>query len=243
MGTLSGNATVIQNDDLVCIADRTDALRDDDLGGVGTLVVQSLAEQAVCPVVQRGEGIVKNEYLRFSCNGSCNGKPLFLPAGEVASALCDVGLVSPVFFFYKIRCLSYGNGGFDILVGNRSVSVIAISDVGRNVTGKQDYFLGDVTDLVPQISLTVVLYIEPVYENGAVCGIVKTGDQVDYRTFSAAGGADKGNGLAFFCFKADVFYNIGCRIWIAEGNILKLDLAAERMLCRLGGKIDCRTGV
>ncbi len=81
--------SVIQYNDLICIQDRTDSLCDDDRCSIFCMLFQCFTQCTVCLEIQSGKAVVKNKYLRFLGDRSCNGKPLLLSTGYVGSALSD----------------------------------------------------------------------------------------------------------------------------------------------------------
>ena len=92
MGAVSGNAAVVQDQDLVGVLYGRDALGDDDDGGILQIGGEGLADGGLCGAVHSGGGVVQNEHRRLSQHGPGNAQPLFLSAGDVGAALGKHGV-------------------------------------------------------------------------------------------------------------------------------------------------------
>ena len=110
--------TLVHNDDLICIKNCVDPLRHDDDGTIAHFLFQSLSQHLIRLEVQRREAVVEQINSRFFHQRPCNGKPLFLSAGHIGSALRNF-LVQTIFFrldkFHCLRCFR----SFDHLVVRR----------------------------------------------------------------------------------------------------------------------------
>ena len=95
MGAQSGDVVVLQDDNLVGVLDRADALGDDDDGGILQILVEGFADIGLGGRVHGGGGVVQNEHRRFAEHGPRNAQPLLLPAGDVDAPLFQPG-VEPV---------------------------------------------------------------------------------------------------------------------------------------------------
>ena len=84
----------VEHDYLVCVAYRADALRDDYFCRSAELPVQLRAERRVGLVVERGERVVKDQYLRIPRQRAGDREPLLLAAGDVAPELGDAVLLA-----------------------------------------------------------------------------------------------------------------------------------------------------
>ena len=78
---------------LVCVLDRGCALRDNYLGRLRDVLLESGSYLGVGLGVYRAGGVVENEYLRLFEQRSCYAKTLFLSARDVGSSLLYVGVV------------------------------------------------------------------------------------------------------------------------------------------------------
>ncbi len=85
---------VVQNDDLVRVHNGADALRDDHSCGVGKLLRDAGSDGLVGLVVECREGVVKNQDLGLGGDRSRDTQTLLLTAGEVGTALRDLGIIA-----------------------------------------------------------------------------------------------------------------------------------------------------
>ena len=83
MSTKLLDVTILHVDDHIRIYDRADALGNDQTGSILHFGLQCLAKFPVCLIVQSGEGIIEDIYLRVAGNGTGDGETLLLIAGEV----------------------------------------------------------------------------------------------------------------------------------------------------------------
>ena len=84
---------LIHHKDTVGIHGRGDALCDDDLRRVPDFLVQRASQLLLRQEIQRGEAVVKDIDGRLLDDGSGDGQPLLLPAGEVFARLPDLCLL------------------------------------------------------------------------------------------------------------------------------------------------------
>ena len=103
------NRALVEDDDAVGIADRADALGNDELRRLAAGLAQALAQNAVGAEVQRREGIVKNQNFRLATDRAGDREPLLLAAGEIRAALRDVAIRSVRLLADKFRRLRDGN--------------------------------------------------------------------------------------------------------------------------------------
>ena len=79
--------SVIQDNDLVCIQDRTDTLCNNDRCRIFCMCFECFTQSTVGLEIQCRKAVVKNKYLRFLGDCPCYGKTLFLTTGYVGSSL------------------------------------------------------------------------------------------------------------------------------------------------------------
>ena len=91
-GTDIVDLAVVEDDDAVGILDGGDFLGDDDLGHMRKLGFQVFLEPVFRHAVESGEGVVEDENLRIAENGSGDTDSLSLSAGDVVSALGNIGV-------------------------------------------------------------------------------------------------------------------------------------------------------
>src|SRR5699024_4804261 len=83
-----------QNNDPVGILHRGHTLGNDNLGGVGNLLQEGLANHGVGTGIHGGGGIVENQNLGLFQQCTGDTKTLTLAAGDVGAALLNVGVVA-----------------------------------------------------------------------------------------------------------------------------------------------------
>ncbi len=93
LGCHGRHMTVIQHDDLVGVADGTDPLSDNDLGGAGDPPGRP-ADFGIGGGVHGAGAVVQDENLRLLQDGTGDAEPLFLATGDVDAALAQVSFQS-----------------------------------------------------------------------------------------------------------------------------------------------------
>ena len=120
-------------------------------------------------VVQRGEGVVKDEDFRVARHCAGNGQTLLLPAGEVRAALRDRAGIPDLRGFDKFRRLRDGNRLAD---GSARRVVLAVADVAADRAGEQERLLRHKADLAAQGVLRVVTHVHAVYQHLPACCVI-----------------------------------------------------------------------
>ena len=85
MGAAFGDAAVVQDDDLVGVVNRGQAVRNDQAGGV--CAEDGLLDGALGFVVQSGGGLIEDEHLRATQERASQGEALLLTAGKAVACL------------------------------------------------------------------------------------------------------------------------------------------------------------
>ena len=138
MSSAAHYPSVIDNKDAICVPYSAYSLSYDDAGGSRALLSQRASQGTVRFIVQRRERIVKNIYFRFLCYCSGNRKALLLTAGEVASALSHIAVITAVFSFNEL-CRLCDTGSLPyITVGYSGYSV---ADIAFYSPGEQECLL------------------------------------------------------------------------------------------------------
>ena len=140
MGTDSGDLSFLQDHNPVRVLNGTDSLGDDQAGSSFQVRGKAFPQSGIRPVIQGGEGIVKNEDFRFPGNGPGNGQALFLSAGQVCTALGDIGVIFSRKLFDEIRGLGNIQGSFPVFFRDGTAG-IAEGQVFLYRSGKEDCFL------------------------------------------------------------------------------------------------------
>lgn len=87
------DATVVHDENHVGFLHRGHTLGDDDLRGVGNLMMECGTNQLIGFGVDRGCGIVEDQDFRLFQQRTRNAQTLALAAGNVGTALFDVRIV------------------------------------------------------------------------------------------------------------------------------------------------------
>ena len=94
--------TIVQNDDLICIHDGGCTLRYEEYGRVIRLLLDGFPECGICCIVKSGRTVIKDQDFRLLHKRTCNRQSLFLPTGQILTALVQHKLDTALFLLYKI---------------------------------------------------------------------------------------------------------------------------------------------
>ena len=170
-------------------------------------------------VIQRGSRFVQNNYRRIFDESTGNRNPLFLPAGKQDAAFADFRIQT---FVQRIDKLIKAGAFYGI--GNlfaRSI-FLAEKDIIANRTAEKEIILKDDGNFIPQRIDIQLADVYAVYHYLAAGYVIESGQQIDQRGFTAAGIADKSNGLADFYFQVNVVEH-GFAFDIREADIFVFD--------------------
>ena len=209
-----------QNHDFIRVLYGADALGHNELCGVVKFIFQGPSQLSVCFIVQSGEGVVKNQNLRFSGQRAGDGYSLLLAAGQIASA--DLDLFAQLFrhTLHKFGSLGDVQGLPCVLFRHGGVALAEIH-VFLHGAGEQHGLLCHIAQFIVQGFEAVFPDILAVQEHLALCGVKEAGGQADKRGLAAAGGADKGHGLSPPGLKADILQHGVAAVRVLEGHIAK----------------------
>ena len=184
---------VVDDDNLVGLGDRRNALRHNDHRRVRGDLAQRGADPRVGVDVERGERVVEQVDRRPADHRARDRQPLPLPAGEVDAALRDPHL-QPV------------GVGADEVVGRRHPQRLphlvvgrvglAVAQVVGDRAGEQVAPLRHQADRRPQLLGVVVADVDAVDEHRAAGDVVQPADQRDQRRLARTGRPDDGRGGA-----------------------------------------------
>lgn len=88
------NAVLAQNEDAVGVLDGRQAVGNRQRCAALRQFVQALADQNLALVVQGARGLVQQQNARVLQKYAGNGEALLLPAGELDTALTDIGVIA-----------------------------------------------------------------------------------------------------------------------------------------------------
>ena len=201
MGSPAHDGPFFQNEDLIRMADGVDPLSHDQNGSPRNLVCQSLTESPIGFKIQGGKAVIEKEEPGMDGQGPGYGQPLPLASGNISPSLGDRIFHQKGLFLDEIQGLCQAGSPLQVF---RADPRIAKADVAPHGSGKEDRLLRYQSQLAAEFLLRKLLNIHSVQQDFPFRYIVKTGDQVDDRRLSAAGGSDEGGGLPRFCGETDI---------------------------------------
>ena len=183
MGSGRGDLSVVKDQDQVRILHRRHALGDDDLGGLGDEAAESRPDERVGVGVHRAGGVVKDQDLRLLQKRPRDAEALALTAGDIGSALFDVGVIALREALDKLVRLGKpaGFGNFPV----RCVG-IAPAQVFQNGSGEEHVLLQHHGHRVAQALQVVLAHIAAADPDAALRHIVKPRDQLNQGGLSGA---------------------------------------------------------
>ena len=227
MRSHADDLAAVENEDLFGVADRADALGDDDLRHIMQLPVQTLAQLRVRPVIERRERIVKDQNFRLSRQRAGDGKALLLPAGHVAAELLDLVVRALRQLIHKLLCLRKRNGALKVFAV-ASGSALAEEYVVAHRSREENGLLRDIAELIVERIEGIVLHVHAVDEHRALRRVVKAGDELDERCLAAAGRADDRERFAAVYLEINVRQRVSGGVGVAERNVSELHRSGLR---------------
>ena len=226
------DAAALHDDDAIGILHGANALGDDELGRVGQIARQALADLGVGLGVDGARGVVQDQDLGATQQGTRDAKALLLAAGNVGSALLNPGVVALGKAVDKLVGAGQMCGLADFLVGGVRVAPAQILGDGA---AKQHVFLQHHGYLVAQRVQIVVAYVHAADAHGALGDIVQAGDQVHERRLGRAGAADNTDGLAAFNMQVDIVERLAAgMLGVLKAHVVKVDGAVGNLEHGLG---------
>ena len=119
----------VQDDNVVCMEDGADSLRNNHNGSILCFRDQCFSQRRICFEIESRKAIVKNIKFRLLHQGTGDGKTLFLSSRKVRAALRHKGFQFIRQCLNKILCLCNGQGVPELIVCCFRISV---SQVFRN---------------------------------------------------------------------------------------------------------------
>ena len=147
MGTEFDDASAVQDGNAVGVADRGDAMRDEDGGAAAHDIAQMVQDLVFGMRIDAGESIVEDQDSRIADEGAGDCGALLLASGKGDAALTDHRLVA----FGKALDVGGDVGGFggvvDLLVGG---GVDSQGNVVTDAIAKQKRLLRDEADTLAE---------------------------------------------------------------------------------------------
>ena len=187
------DAAAVHHDDAVGILHGSDALRNDDLGGLGNELTEPLADQGVGLGVHRAGGVVQDQHFGLFQQRAGNAQALLLAAGYVGAALLDPGVVLVGELLDEFVGLRQFAGLHHLSVGGVRV---APAQVVFDRAGEQHVFLQHDGDIVAQRFQVVPAHVHAAYLDAAFGHVVQAGDQLHQRGLGGTRAAQNADQLA-----------------------------------------------
>ena len=219
MGSDAANRAVIQHDNLIRILYGRDTLGNDNLGGIGNLLPESLPDHGVRMGIHRAGGIVQNQDSRLLQQGSGNTETLLLSAGHIAAALLNPGVILLREALDKFIGAGQLTDADQLLIAG---VLIAPAQVFLDGAGKQHVLLKHHGHLIPEGIQVVIPDVDAAYPDASSCYVIQSGDQLYQCRLGASGAAQDPYSLAGFDFQIDMIQiQITLIVPIAEGYVVK----------------------
>ena len=175
MGAAGVYSAVIHYNDLVGVHHRADALGNNDFCGIGDFLTEGLADQGISLGIHGTGAVVQNKDLRLAQDRTGNAQALLLPAGNIGTALLDIGIIPIGEGADKVIGLRQTTGVYQLLVGRIGV---APAQVLLYRPAEQGILLQYHRHIVPQCLQVIVPHIHAAYLYTAASHIVQTGDEL-----------------------------------------------------------------
>ena len=224
MRALLDDAALVHDEDQVGMADGGQAVRDEEGGAPAQQALDGVLDELLGAGVDGAGGLVQHEDARIAQHGAGEGDQLLFAGGEAVAALADVGEVAAVELVYDGVGGDGLGGGADLLVGGVQA---AVADVVHDRAGEEVRVLQHIADGGVQPQLGALAVVAPVDEDAAGRGLKEAAGEIDERGLARAGLADDGDGGAGGDLQVEVGEHVLLAVGIAEGDVLKLDVAAD----------------
>ena len=223
MAAALDDAPVIQHHDGVGIADRGQAVRDDEHRAPPHERIHALLHDALRAGVDGGGGLVQNHHGRVGHGRARDGDQLSLALAQSAAVAGEHGLVA-------VGQHADEGVGIDELGGTDAVLVrgveLSVAQVFHHRTGKEVDILQNHAQRAAQVALADFVDIDAVIADLAVGDVVEAVEQVGDGGFARARRAHEGDLLTRLRVEGDVVQN-GLVRHIAEIHVIQHDIALE----------------
>src|SRR5688500_14461152 len=224
VGALLYHLAVLQHDDQVGVADRREAVRDDERGPAGEQLAQRPLDAALGPDVDRRRRLVEDQDPRVRKERASEGDELSLAEREARAALLEVRLVAVLEPHDEVMGTDGLRGGDDLL-GARVR--LAEGDVVADGAGEQEALLWDDPELATERLLRDGRRVDSVDRDPPLRGVVEAGEQLGDRRLPRAGVAHERDGRAGRDVEVDLVQHLRTGP-VREAHALELDAALDR---------------
>lgn len=218
MSSGADSLSAVENDYSVRVADGADSLGNDYFCRFGKLFCKSFAQSRVGAVVESGERVVRDQYLRLSCKCAAIERRCFCPPEtflpswaiswsappsslETNSSDCDSERAEERVFAAVFRC------------------AFAEKDVVLHRAGEKHRPLRHIAYSVVKCIEGIVLHVHAVYQNLSGGRVIEPGDEADKRCFAASGRADYRKSLPLSDVKGYIGKLVLAGAGVSEGDV------------------------
>ena len=234
MGAALDDASVVEHEDLIGVADRGQAVRDRDRGAPPGQLVERKLHGALGLGVERGGGLVEDQYGRVAKDRARDRDALLLAAGEAIAALADGRVVAVGQRGDELVDLRRPRRLLDLPVaGLRTGEAQILADGGVEEVG----LLRDQAHRGGQRGERGVAYVDPVDAHAAALGLVQARDEVGERGLARAGLADQRGGRAGGDLGTDLAQRPAGALGVAKPHFAQAHVAAHALQRARGGAL------
>ena len=198
VGPAFGYDAAFDDDDEVGVADGAEAVGDGDDGPALHEFFEGVDDEFFGFAVEGRGGLVEQEDGTVADHDTGDADALTLASGEGEAALPDRGVVAEGHRHDEVVGVGEFGGGDHFFFGCAGT---AEGDVLEDGSAEEDGVLKNVADLIAEMLDLVLADVLAVDMDGAGLHIVEAGDEADDGGFSAAGGADDTDELAWLYFE------------------------------------------
>lgn len=217
------DAAVVNNNDLVRLAERGEAVSDHNGRSAAYQMLDSLLNEVLGLGVNGCRCLVENEDARIFEDRACDRKSLALSARKTDTALAENGIVSVGLARDKFVRVCDICGVNNIVNG---ICVVAVRNIVEDRVVEHHRLLLNESDLRTEIFHIDLADIDAVNVNMPLIVVIIAQEQIDERGFSRARSTDDTDDIARLDLQIDIFENLFGAVK-GEGNILELDRAAH----------------
>ncbi len=241
MGAGAHQSAGVEHEDLVGVADRRDALGDDEHGGVGDPRRERGPQPGVGGEVERRERVVEHVDLGSDDERPGDRQPLSLSARHVGAALVDLALDAVGHRLHEVGGLGDLERLPQLVVGRIGA---AEAEVRGDRAREQVGLLRARSRSVPTAGRAQLAHVDAVDEHRSPGGVEQPRGEADDRRLAGAGAADDRRGLAGSGAERDVVEHRIAGARIGERHVAELDRAVLGDLGdRVVGRVHGRFGV
>ena len=223
MGALLDDAAVLEHDDQVGVADRRQAVGDDERRAVGEQHAERALDLPLGADVDRRGRLVEDEDARVGEQRPRERDELALAEREPRAALAELRLVAVLEPEDEV-VRADGLRRLDDLLRRRARR--AERDVLGDRAGEEEALLRDDAELAAQRRLRHLAQVEAVDRDPPVARVVEAGEQLRDRRLAGAGVADERDGRPGGHVEVEPCRTSGA-VAVAEADVLEADVALD----------------